>query len=133
LIAVVSVSMAGLIVLGATFGVGTLLHVSIFPMVIMANMIENFTNTQLERGTGEALRLTLSTLLVATCAYVGIENTGLKPFVLAFPEILVVVIGIELLLGRWRGLRLIEYLRFYDMVRQPEAEPEAETRKISLG
>jgi transglutaminase-like putative cysteine protease len=133
LIAVVSVSMAGLIVLGATFGVGALLHASIFPMVIMANMIENFTNTQLERGTGEALRLTLSTLLVATCAYVGIENTGLKPLVFAFPEILVVVIGVELLLGRWRGLRLIEYLRFYDIVRQPAAEPEAETRKISLG
>ncbi len=120
LIAVVAVSMAGLTVLGAMLGIGALLHASIFPMVIMANLIESFTNTQLERGTGEALRLTLSTLLVATCSYVGIENTGLKPLVLTFPEILFAVIGIELLLGRWRGLRLVEYLRFYDLVR-PEA------------
>jgi hypothetical protein len=118
LIAVVAVSMAGLTVLGATLGIGALLHASIFPMVIMANQIESFTNTQLERGTGEALRLTLSTLLVATCSYVGIENTGLKPLVLTFPEILFVVIGIELLLGRWRGLRLVEYLRFSDLLRQ---------------
>ena len=92
-------------------------------MVIMANMIENFTNTQLERGTGEALRLTLSTLLVATCSYVGIENTGLKPLVLAFPEILIAVIGIELLLGRWRGLRLTEYVRFYGLARQRDTQP----------
>ena len=125
LIAVVSVSMAGLTVLGAMLGIGALLHVSIFPMVIMANMIENFTNTQLERGTGEALRLTLSTLLVATCSYVGIENTGLKPLVLAFPEILIAVIGIELLLGRWRGLRLTEYVRFYGLARQRDTQPVA--------
>jgi hypothetical protein len=118
LIAVVAMSMAGLTVLGATLGIGALLHASIFPMVIMANQIESFTNTQLERGTGEALRLTLSTLLVATCSYVGIENTGLKPLVLTFPEILIGVIGIELLLGRWRGLRLVEYVRFSGLWRQ---------------
>jgi transglutaminase-like putative cysteine protease len=123
LIAVVSVSMAGLTVLGARLGIGALLHASIFPMVIMANMIENFTNTQLERGTGEALRLTLSTLLVATCSYVGIENTGLKPLVLTFPEILIAVIGIELLLGRWRGLRLLEYVRFYELIRRRDTQP----------
>jgi len=118
LIAVVAVSMAGLTVLGAQLGIGALLHVSIFPMVITANVIESFTNTQLERGTGEALRLTLSTLLVATCSYIGIENTGLKPLVLTFPELLIGVIGVELLLGRWRGLRLVEYLRFSDLVRR---------------
>jgi hypothetical protein len=88
----------------------------------MANQIESFTNTQLERGTGEALRLTLSTLLVATCSYVGIENTGLKPLVLTFPEILIGVIGIELLLGRWRGLRLVEYVRFYNLLREPDSQ-----------
>lgn len=133
LIAVVAVSMVGLTVLGATLGIGALLHVSIFPMVIMANIIENFTNTQLERGTGEALRLTLHTLLVATVSYAGIESMGLKPLVLAFPELLVVVTGIELLLGRWRGLRLLEYLRLSRLLRQPEAQRSEEGQKVSTG
>lgn len=133
LIAVVSVCMAGLTVLGARFGIGGLLHVSIFPMVIMANAIENFTNTQLERGTKEALRLTLSTLLVATCSYVGIENTGVKPLVLAYPELLVAVVGGEVLLGRWRGLRLLEYIRFYHIVRRSRSEPVAERKRVSVG
>jgi hypothetical protein len=131
LIAVVAVSMVGLTVLGATLGIGALLHVSIFPMVIMANLIENFTNTQLERGTGEAFRLTLNTLLVATCSYVGIENTGLKPLVLTFPELLLGIIAVELLLGRWRGLRLVEYFRFYGVLSSPEPEPLIKTRKVS--
>jgi hypothetical protein len=133
LIAVVAVSMVGLTVLGATLGIGALLHVSIFPMVIMANLIENFTNTQLERGTGEAFRLTLNTLLVATCSYVGIENTGVKPLVLTFPELLLGVIAVELLLGRWRGLRLVEYFRFYGVSSSPEPEPVVKAREASAG
>jgi len=133
LIAVVAVSMVGLTVLGATLGVNALLHVSIFPMVIMANTIENFTNTQLERGTGEALRLTFNTLLVATCSYIGIEQTGLKSVVLTFPEILVFVIGVEILLGRWRGLRLLEYVRFYGLARKAEPQPLGERQKVPAG
>jgi transglutaminase-like putative cysteine protease len=131
LIAVVAVSMVGLTVLGATLGIGALLHVSIFPMVIMANIIENFTNTQLERGTGEAFRLTLNTLLVATSSYLGIEYTGLKPLVLTFPELLLGVIAIELLLGRWRGLRVVEYMRFYRVLSAPHPDPVPATRKVS--
>ena len=133
LIAVVAVSMVGLIVLGAALGVGALLHSSIFPMVIMANTIENFSNTQLERGTAEALRLTGNTLLVATCSYLGIEESGLKPFVLTFPELLIGVIGIELLLGRWRGLRLLEYVRFYGLLRESNSPRKEEARKVSAG
>jgi hypothetical protein len=133
LIAVVAISMVGLTVLGATLGIGALLHVSIFPMVIMANTIENFTNTQLERGTREALRLTVNTLLVAAVSYVGIENTGLKPLVLTFPEILAVVLVLELLLGRWRGLRLLEYLRFARVLEQGALQSQRPTQKVSLG
>lgn len=133
LIAVVAVSMVGLIVLGAAFGVGALLHANIFPMVIMANTIENFSNTQLERGTAEALRLTMSTLLVATCSYLGIEESGLKPLVLTFPELLIGVIGVELLLGRWRGLRLLEYVRFRGLMHETPSPQGADARKVSIG
>lgn len=133
LIAVVAVSMVGLIVIGAAFGVGSLLHASIFPMVIMANTIESFSNTQLERGTAEAMRLTRNTLVVATCSYIGIEESGLKPLVLAFPELLVGVIGVELLLGRWRGLRLLEYLRFRGLLYAAPSGQGDETRKVSVG
>ncbi len=122
LIAVVAVSMAGLTVIGATLGIGPLLHVGIFPMVIIANIIENFTNTQMERGTLEALRLTLNTLLVALASHVGIENTDLRPLVLAFPELLMAVMGVEVLLGCWRGLRLMEYIRFARVLRQAETQ-----------
>lgn len=121
LIAVVALSMAGLSLVGARLGIGALLQVGIFPTVILANMIENFSNTQLERGTREALRLSANTLLVALVSYGCIENTDLRPLLLAFPELLVGIIGLELVIGCWRGMRLIEYIRFARVLRQAAA------------
>ena len=121
LIAVVALSMAGLSLVGARLGIGALLQVGIFPTVILANMIENFSNTQLERGTREALRLSANTLLVALVSYGCIENTDLRPLLLAFPELLVGIIGLELVIGCWRGMRLIEYVRFARVLRQAAA------------
>ena len=84
-------------------------------------MIENFSNTQLERGTREALRLSVNTLLVALVSYACIENTDLRPLLLAFPELLVGIIGLELVIGCWRGMRLVEYIRFARVLRQAAA------------
>jgi hypothetical protein len=123
LIALVSAIMVGLTVCGAYLGIGALLNVSIFPMVIMSNVIENFTTTQVESGTREALRLTCNTLLVCAACYLTIEWTGLQSIILSFPEILVAVVALEVLLGKWRGLRLLEYLRFYDLVRRGKSVP----------
>lgn len=117
LIALVSVMMAGLTVAGAYLGVGALLNVSIFPMVIMSNVIENFTTTQVELGTREAIRLTRNTLLVCAACYLTIEWGGLQSIVLSFPEVLLLVVALEIAIGKWRGLRLLEYFRFSDLGR----------------
>jgi hypothetical protein len=123
LIAVVSATMAVLTVGGAYFGIGALLNVSIFPMVIMSNVIENFTTTQVEMGTREALRLTGNTLVVCAACYLVIELGGLQSIVLAFPETLLGVIALEVLIGKWRGLRLLEYARFHDLARRERTVP----------
>jgi hypothetical protein len=123
LIALVSVVMAGLTVAGAYLGIGALLNVSIFPMVIMSNVIEHFTTTQVELGTREAIRLTGNTLLVCAACYLTIEWGGLQSIVLSFPEVLIGVVALEIAIGKWRGLRLLEYLRFSDLGRRAGTPP----------
>jgi len=117
LVATVAGLMAGLTVLGATFGIGALINVSIFPMVIMSSVIENFAASQFEFGTREAARLTFNTLLLACLCYAAIERTGLQSLLLAFPELILVSVALNVVLGKWRGLRALEYLRFFDFVR----------------
>jgi transglutaminase-like putative cysteine protease len=112
LIGLVAAVMGGLTLVGATLGIGPLLNISIFPMVIMSNVIENFAASQVEFGTARALRMTGNTLLLSVVCYLTVEHAGLQSLVLAFPEILLATIAVDVALGKWRGLRLSEYLRF---------------------
>jgi hypothetical protein len=125
LVSLVSVVMTGLTVLGAYLGIGALLQVSLFPMVIMASLIENFTASQIEFGTRQAIRLAGNTLLVCAVCYVVVEGTGLPSWILTYPEILIGVIAAQAVLGKWRGLRLTEFRRFYDVLRRTRGAPPA--------
>lgn len=116
LIAVVGLTMLGIIIIGVHWNWGALVNISILPMVIMAGIVENFTRTQMEMGTREALRLTLSTLLAAIISYYVVDVAGVQSLVLVFPELTVIAIVIEIILGRWNGIRLTEYIRFYKIV-----------------
>ena len=113
LITLVAAVMAGLTFTGAALGNAPLLHVSIFPMLIMANVIENFAATQAELGLGQALRHTAGTLGLAITCYWLLDHTGLPALLLAMPELLLVAVAIDVALGRWRGVRLLEYVRFW--------------------
>jgi transglutaminase-like putative cysteine protease len=123
LIGLVSVVMAGLTIVGATLGIGPLLNISIFPMVIMSNVIENFAASQVEFGTRQAVRMTATTLLLSIVCYLAVDQGGLQSLVLAFPEVLVVTVAFDALVGKWRGLRLLEYVRFFGVVGREEATP----------
>jgi transglutaminase-like putative cysteine protease len=125
LITLVAAVMGGLTLVGATLGVGPLLNISIFPMVIMSNVIENFAVSQVEFGTRQAVRMTASTLLLSVTCYLVVDRAGLQSLVLAFPEILLATVAFDVLLGKWRGLRLIEYVRFLGAVPGAPAEVRA--------
>jgi hypothetical protein len=112
LIALVAAVMGGLTIVGATLGIGPLLNISIFPMVIMSNVIENFAASQAELGTRQAVRMTLTTLGLAVACYFVVDRGGLQSLLLAFPELLLAIVLCDVALGKWRGLRLLEYLRF---------------------
>jgi len=112
LITLVAGVMAGLTLVGARLGIGPLLNISIFPMVIMSNVIEHFAATQVEFGTGQALRMTVTTLVLSVVCYLVVDHAGLQSLVLAYPELLLAAVAFDVLLGKWRGLRLLEYRRF---------------------
>jgi len=122
LIALVSAVMGGLTLLGAVLGIGPLLNISIFPMVIMSNVIENFAASQVELGTAEALRMTRATLFLSVACYLVVDQAGLQSLVLAFPEVLLLTVAFDVVLGKWRGVRLLEYVRFFRTMRHGREE-----------
>jgi hypothetical protein len=88
------------------------LSVALFPMVILTMTIERMSIVWEEMGAGEAMRQGAGTLLVAVIAYGLFNNARVEHLVFLFPELLLPVLAVTLLLGRYTGYRLLELHRF---------------------
>ena len=103
---------------GSHLGMYRILAVALFPMVIMTMTIERLSIILMERGTREAIQVSLGTLVVSTSGYLVMSIEAVQDFCFAFPETLFALIGIQILLGRYTGYRLTEYHRFHHFIRE---------------
>lgn len=88
------------------------LSVALFPMVILAMTIERMSVVWEEHGRGEALVQGIGSLLVAVIAYLAMNNALTRHLSFVFPELLLVLLGATLVLGRYTGYRISELWRF---------------------
>jgi hypothetical protein len=86
--------------------------VALFPMVILAMTIERTSLTWEELGAYEAFQQFMGSLMVAVLGYLLMSSKVLAHLVFVFPELLLVVLAVILLLGRYTGYRLTELWRF---------------------
>lgn len=104
--------MAGISVVMHKLGLEMGLSVAIFPMVIMTMVIERMSLTWEEAGALEAFKQVTGSLLVAIIGYLAMNIAELQYMFFVFPELLLVVLALILLLGRYSGYRLTELWRF---------------------
>ncbi|MBC3303735.1 Inactive transglutaminase fused to 7 transmembrane helices [Pseudomonas cedrina] len=88
------------------------LSVALFPMVILTMTIERLSITWEERGATHALKVAVGTLFAASLAHLIMSVPELVYFVFTFPAILLILVGFMLAMGRYRGYRLTELVRF---------------------
>ena len=117
---VVSFAILFLLFVGALFDVSSIAGVAIFPMLIMSTMAEKFVSIQSGKGLRSALTLVGEAVLVAILAYFVAEWDALKVIVMGHPEVIFFFLLINFVLARWGGLRLMEYVRFREIIRHAE-------------
>ena len=93
------------------------LSVALFPMVIIAMTIERMSVVWEERGAADAIRGGLGSLVVAVAAYTFMGMAWLEHLIFTFPELLLVILAIVLLAGRYTGYRLTELRRFKELAK----------------
>ncbi|MCA9537889.1 MAG: UUP1 family membrane protein [Myxococcales bacterium] len=98
-----------------------LARVTLFPVAIMAITSERFTLMEVEDGAWKAWTTLARTVMVIGCCYVTMQSLSLQILMLGFPELLLVIVAIDIWLGRWMGLRLMEWLRFRGLIHAGEA------------
>jgi len=88
------------------------ISVALFPMVIIAMTIERMSIVWEERGPADAIRGATGSLVVAIFAYIAMGLPWLEHLIFTFPELLLIVLALVLLAGRYTGYRLLELTRF---------------------
>lgn len=113
------VSVAVLVLLAATsiFGLTTFLTINIFPLLIIMLVTENFMETQLMSSQSQAVRLTLETVLIAIVCSLLISLDSVQTFVLLNPELTIATVALfNVIVGKYSGLRFLEYFRFRSII-----------------
>ncbi|HEY0719987.1 MAG TPA: UUP1 family membrane protein [Gammaproteobacteria bacterium] len=113
MVVIVMLTMTGLAV---NYGLFEFAHITLFPIAILAITAERFALIETEQGFRKALRITGVTLLVTAACYAVMDSLFMQSLILAFPEMLLVVIALNLWLGKWMGMRLLEFIRFRRLI-----------------
>jgi len=98
--------------LGNKLGLQELMAVGLLPFVILTMTIERFFVITEEAGAREGLQTAAGSAAVATITHEIIHFEPLQPIFFVYPELLLTVAALQVLLGRYTGYRLTELIRF---------------------
>jgi len=111
-LSIVAFSILLLLSFGGSMHRTGLAAVSIFPILIMITIVEKFVATQIEKGNKTALILAGETLIISVVGYFIASWPVLIKALIDYPWLVLITIPVNILLGKWDGLRLTEYIRF---------------------
>ncbi len=106
--------------LGTYLGITAIASIAVFPMLIMTTLAEKFVSALGGKGFYAAFLLMLETTIVSLICYWVVEWHYLQNLILGHPEIILLLIIFNYGLGRWTGLRLMEYVRFREVMKHAE-------------
>ncbi|NPA24583.1 MAG: hypothetical protein GXO34_01990, partial [Deltaproteobacteria bacterium] len=102
-------------VIGHTFGYDAGLRVTFFPMIITSWSIERMCVLWEEEGGKDVLIQGSGSLFTASIVYLLMKNEFLGNLAYSFPELLLILLAIILIIGTYTGYRLSELRRFEPM------------------
>lgn len=113
--------MVGASIMGHHMDLAFARSVTLFPTIILAWTVERLSVSWEEEGPRDVLIQTGGSLTIAIIAYFAMGNPMLKYIVFTFPELILVVLAIILMMGQYSGYRLSELHRFQPLADGKEA------------
>lgn len=118
-----AVSFGLLILMGicAAFEI-TFTRETIFAVLILSTLSESFLSMKSGQGISAAALGIGETVLAALICVFIVQWDVFQSFVLAYPELTLLALIVDVILGRWTGLRLVEYFRFHEVFKHLQEE-----------
>ncbi len=111
-----------LLAFGTYINISQIASIAVFPMLIMATLAEKFVSAQSGKGFNAAMLIMLETTVVSLICYWVVELQFTQNVVLAYPEVILLLILVNYGLGRWTGLRVMEQVRFREVIKHVTEE-----------
>jgi hypothetical protein len=108
-----------LAVAGNKLGIRELMAVGLLPFVILTMMIERFFVIVEEAGVREGVKNAVGSAAVAAITHLIIHVEPLQLTFFVYPELLLFLIAMQILVGRYTGYRLSELIRFRNLRKAP--------------
>lgn len=113
----VSLGIFAILAISPYFGLSELATISIFPILLLVLLTETFISSQIGIGMRRAVELTTETVILAVICSLVLSLESLQRFAVLNPELTVtLVVLFDLFLGKYVGLRLLEYWRFREII-----------------
>ena len=93
-------------------GLGNVQELSIFPVLIMTLLGDSIVSVQLHKKMGEAFTIIFVTIALGLFGFALATFQGMRNTLILYPEVILLLIPINILMGRYFGLRLSELFRF---------------------
>lgn len=118
----ITVVIISLFILATIFNYQDFINIDILPLIFLVTLGERFISLQLERGFRVATMLFFETIIVSLVAYLLLDSQ--KTVILAYPEITLLMLPLNYILGKWTGLRVSELLRFRELIDGAQRETQ---------
>ena len=114
----ISVGTFFLMAMSSFLGWFNISQISIFPVLMMIMLAEDFVRTQLAKSRKEAKKLTFGTLVLSIFGAIVMDIRLVQEWSLLYPEVLfVLVLVLNFWVGNYKGIRLTEIERFKKAIR----------------
>lgn len=104
-------------VISVKMNFATGLQVTFFPMIIISWTIERMSILWEEEGPADVFKQGGGSLFAASIIYFAMSNSYIGHLTYSFPELLLVVLAIILMIGSYSGYRLSELRRFEPLIK----------------
>lgn len=109
---VVSAAIIATLTITTEFGVLAVRQISIFPILLLILLSQNIIELQTDRSFSEILQISTITISLGILGYFILASDVIRNFVMVYPEVMLLLLPVNVIIGRYFGLRFTEYIRF---------------------
>jgi hypothetical protein len=114
---IVSMSVLSLIIASPYAGLGRFLEIGIFTIILFVIVDDTFIETQITRNFSSSMSMLVEAIILAVVGYKLMSSHFVQSIVLLNPEMMsALILALNLLIGRYKGLRLLEMWRFRNLI-----------------